>query len=72
MDREELLKQWRANNERPQWVRANRETLEAHIDTQDPIPTSGTAAVADWVSRYKSTVTRQLKPDDAESDEVAA
>lgn len=71
MDRAELREQWHENNDRPHWVRAHRDDLHEHTDTSEPIPSGGVAAVADWLSRYKATVTTQLKPGDPDADAEA-
>lgn len=67
MDRETLAAQFQANNHRPAWVMENREALEDHINTSEPIPENGSLyEIRQWLARFKGTVTRQLN-DDAES-----
>ena len=68
MDRAQLYEQWQANKDRPAYVREHRETLEAHIDTTDPIPEDGSLhEIREWLNDYKGTVTRQLAPEEAEA-----
>jgi len=72
MDRETLANQWQANNHRPAWVMENREALEEHIDTSEPIPESGSLyEIRQWLARFKGTVTKQLQ-DDADTPEGEA
>lgn len=67
MDREQLYEEWQANNDRPAYVREHRETIEAHTDTSDPIPEDASLhEIREWLNRYKSTVTRQLAPEEGE------
>lgn len=63
MDREQLYNEWRANNDRPVYVREHRETIMEHIDVSDPIPEGSAHEVREWLKRYKSAVTKQLKPE---------
>lgn len=47
--------EWRANRDRPAWVRANADRIEEVGDFD--VPTS-LAAIPDWVDRYKGSITR--------------
>lgn len=58
---------WQANKDRPAWVRNNRDAIMERVDVDDDIPES-LAAVPEWLDRYKSTVTRQLNPDNQEEE----
>lgn len=69
MERSELLAAWKAHSDRPAWVMENREALEDHIDTSDPIPENGSLyEIRQWLARFKSTVTRQLNDDEPGTD----
>jgi hypothetical protein len=76
MDRETLSELWNAdagrgrqNKDRPAFVREHRDALMEHTNTDDPIPEGGTAAeLREWLATYKSTVTRQLKEGDNDSN----
>lgn len=67
MDRQRLFDLWRENNDRPQWVHNHRDEIHEYVDTSEPIPSGGVAAVSRWLDRFKGTVTKQL--DDAEGDD---
>lgn len=69
MDRDTLREQWQANNDRPAWVRENREAIHDYTDTSDRVPEGELHEVRDWLGRYKSTVTTQLTADDGGEDE---
>lgn len=64
MDQPTLREQWKANNHRPVWVREHREEIHEHTDTSDPIPDKGPFHVRQWLERYRSVVTKQLRADD--------
>lgn len=69
MDRETLAAQFQTNNHRPAWVMENREALEEHIDTSDPIPANGSLyEIRQWLARFKGTVTRQLNDSEDGTD----
>jgi hypothetical protein len=51
---------WKANKDRPVWVRGHREELDALTgEDADRVPDS-VAAVPDWVRRYDAVVSREL------------
>lgn len=68
MERAELFEAWQQRKDSAQWVRAHRDEIHEHVDVSEPIPTGGTAAVTDWLARFKGTVTEQLD-DGTEGDE---
>ena len=75
MDAAELYELWMANNDRPVWVRKNREAINEHTDLSEPVPDASNAEMQRYLDRYKGTITRQLNdtvegtdPEDAESD----
>ena len=69
MDRETLADLWDANKDRPAFVMEHREALEDHIDTEDPIPESGSLyEIRQWLARFKGTVTRQLNDSEDGTD----
>ena len=72
MDPSELLAAWNANNDRPMWIRENRELIHEHTDTSEPIPDASAYQVREWVDRYGSVVTRQLKEAAGEYSEEQA
>jgi len=69
MDRAELLQAWKDNAGRPQWVMEHADDLAEHVDTSDPVTDPGSVYEMDqWLSRYKSTVTKQLAADEPEAE----
>ena len=69
MDRADLFELWQANKHRPTFVLEHRDQLAEHIDTSEPIPTSGTFAIRQWLEAYMGVVTKQLAPDTEDADE---
>jgi hypothetical protein len=63
-----LYHEWQNHNDRPAWVRENADRIDAAVDTSEPVPTGELADVRDWVDRFKSTVSKQLQPDDGGSE----
>ena len=61
MDASELRELWQRNRDRPMWIRNHREAIHEHTDTSEPIPDASAYQVREWVDRYGSVVTRQLK-----------
>jgi len=61
MEPSTLLEHWQRNKARPTWVKNHRGALMEYLSVDDPIPTSSNHAVQQWVNRYTSTVSRQLK-----------
>jgi hypothetical protein len=61
MDRAELQELWDRNKDRPAFVREYAAEIEAHTDTDEPIPTDGSLyEVRQWLDSYKAVVTRQF------------
>lgn len=55
------LEKWQSNKDRPVFVRGHRDELDALTSASaDRVPDS-VAAVGDWVNRYDSTVSRELR-----------
>lgn len=52
---------WHANNDRPAFVRENREAIHEAVDVSEDIPDAPLPQVRDWMARYKGTVTKQLE-----------
>jgi len=61
MEPSTLLEHWQRNKARPTWVKNHRDTLMEYLSVDDPIPTTSNHAVQQWVNRYSSTVSRQLR-----------
>lgn len=68
MEPAELHYQWHENNDRPAWVRANRQEIMDAVDIDDPVPDGSLHDIRRWMDSYKSTVSRQLNElvDDAD------
>lgn len=61
--------QWQAHKDRPVFVRGHREELDALTsEDADRVPDS-VAAVPEWVNRYDSVVSGELKPDTEGDDD---
>lgn len=77
MDQADLYELWQAparrdqqNKDRPAFVREYREALAEHVDTDEalPPPDASIARYSHWLDAYKATVTRQLNPENGETD----
>lgn len=65
LTREELRAAWEgeqghAGKDRIKFVQVHADAIDEHTDIDEPVPPSRDAATADWLDRYKGTVTRQL------------
>lgn len=57
-DPERLLREWEANNDRLQWVRANADRIEAVTGKSPP---SRPHRLDGWLDDHKSATTRSLR-----------
>lgn len=69
MNPNDLYEAYQNNKDRPAWIRRHRDELQAAVDVDldEPIP-QDLGGFEDWLPRYKSVLTRELKPDSTDAD----